>query len=65
MPFIANVEICDWDFYNALKKADELDIPHFMYNNKVYNLEKRIKQEVFTGNKGKVVRTGNMFVLMS
>ena len=34
MPFIANVEICDWDFYNALKKADELDIPHFMYNNK-------------------------------
>lgn len=63
MPVMANLEISNWDFYKNLEQAKDNKINHMFFGNKVYLLEKRIHEQVFTGNKGKVKRQGNMFVL--
>jgi hypothetical protein len=63
MPVMANLEISNWDFYQNLGNAKDNKLNHMFFGNKVYLLEKRIHEQVFTGNSGKVKRQGNMFVL--
>ena len=63
MSVIANVDISNWDFYSNLEKCKSEGKHYMFYGNHIYILEKRVEQQVFTGNKGKVSRRGNMFVL--
>lgn len=63
MSIIANVSISNWDFYENIEKCKKLGKSYMVYGNHVYVLERHIHQRVFTGNKGKVSRQGNMFVL--
>jgi hypothetical protein len=65
MPVAANLKISDYDFYNNFNEASAKNQPHMFWDNRIYNLERRIKREVFTGNKGIVKRVGNTFVLDS
>jgi hypothetical protein len=63
MPVAANLRISDYDFDGNFAGKSLKGKPFMFYDNKVYDMKKYLKQEVWTGNKGKVTRSGNTFVL--
>lgn len=63
MPIAANIRISNYDaeknFNNKLLNTRE----HMFFNNNVYDIQKLMQQEVYSGNNSKVIRQGNIFVL--
>ena len=63
MPIAANIDISNYDAHTNFDNKLLEKRPHMFFKNKVYRMENRIKQEVFSGNEGEVQRHGNVFVL--